>query len=73
MQTSGYYLAKVLDLQEHLLVDHFLKYNLRFHWRVDGTSNNAASRIIACPSSGSGSNIPTFQLDRNKLEAHLLK
>jgi 2-polyprenyl-6-methoxyphenol hydroxylase-like FAD-dependent oxidoreductase len=27
VQLSAYYLAKVLDLEEHLLREHFLKYN----------------------------------------------
>src|SRR5437016_12365681 len=29
VQVQGYYLSKVLDLEEHLLREHFLKYNLR--------------------------------------------
>ena len=40
VQTSGFYLCKVLDLQEHLLVEHFLKYNLRFHWKTAGMDNS---------------------------------
>ncbi len=30
VQVSGYYFSKVLDLEEHLLREHFMKYNLRF-------------------------------------------
>jgi len=26
----GYYLSKILDMEEHLLLEHFMKYNLRF-------------------------------------------
>src|SRR5262249_8797997 len=40
VQVQGYYLAKVLDLEEHLLREHFLKYNLRFYWPTPGKSNN---------------------------------
>lgn len=71
VQTSGFYLSKVLDLQEHLLVEHFLKYNLRFHWRTDGTDNRNMEDY-SCSFIRLGSNIPTFQLDRNVLEQHLL-
>ena len=72
VQTSGFYLCKVLDLQEHLLVEHFLKYNLRFHWKAGGADNrnmeDYSTSFIRL-----GSNIPTFQIDRNLLEAHLLQ
>src|SRR5437879_5121499 len=39
VQCSAYYLSKVLDLEEHLLTDHFLKYNLRFYWPTHGLDN----------------------------------
>jgi len=71
VQCSGYYFSKVLDLEEYLLVNHYLKYNLRFYWPTEGLTNDgfedysqAYSRVI--------SNIATFQLDRNELEARLL-
>jgi len=72
VQLSGYYLSKVLDLEEHLFVNHYLKYNLRFQWKTPGRQNQDfedynASFIRL------GSNIATFQLDRNVLEAHLLE
>lgn len=71
VQLSGYYLSKILDLEEHLLVEHYLKYNLRFQWKTDGRSNTSiedySTSFIRL-----GSNIATFQLDRNVLEAHLL-
>ncbi len=71
VQLAGHYFGKVLDLEEYLLSDHFMKYNLRFHW----------------PSSGAGSgfedyhqsyirgvsNVASYQLDRNRLEAELLR
>ncbi|MBK9167257.1 MAG: FAD-dependent oxidoreductase [Bryobacterales bacterium] len=72
VQLSGYYLSKVLDLEEHLCTEHFLKYNLRFHWPTSGRENRAledySNAFIRL-----GSNIATFQLDRNVLEEHLLE
>ena len=72
VQLGGYYLSKVLDLEEYLLREHYLKYNLRFYWKTGGLSNQSLeeygksfTRVI--------SNIATFQLDRNKLEQHLLR
>ena len=72
VQLSGYYLSKVLDLEEHLFVNHYLKYNLRFQWKTADRQNQnledySASFIRL------GSNIATFQLDRNVLEAHLFE
>jgi glycine/D-amino acid oxidase-like deaminating enzyme len=32
VQVSGYYFSRVLEMEEHLLRSHFLKYNLRFYW-----------------------------------------
>lgn len=72
VQVSGYYFAKVLDLEEHLLLEHLPKYNLRFYWKSAGRDNRqfedysqAYVRKI--------SNVPTYQLDRNALEAELLR
>jgi flavin-dependent dehydrogenase len=71
VQLSGFYLSKVLDLQEHLLREHFLKYNLRFYWPVAGGSGRyedwSQSYIRSV------SNIATYQLDRNKLEDEILR
>src|SRR6516162_6548643 len=71
VQCSGYYFSKVLDLEEYLLINHYLKYNLRFYWPTKGLENHgfedysqSYARLI--------SNIATFQLDRNLLEDHLL-
>jgi flavin-dependent dehydrogenase len=71
VQCSGYYFSKVLDLEEYLLINHYLKYNLRFYWPTEGLENTgfedysqSYARLI--------SNIATFQLDRNLLEEHLL-
>jgi flavin-dependent dehydrogenase len=72
VQLSAYYYSKVLDLEEHLLRDHFLKYNLRFYWKTPGRANDryedySQSYIRAL------SNIATYQLDRNKIEAEILR
>src|SRR4029079_942893 len=68
VQLSGYYFAKVLDLEEELLLTQLPKYNLRFYWKSEGRDNrsfedysHAYIRKI--------SNIPTYQLDRNTFEA----
>lgn len=72
VQLSGYYLSKVLELEEHLLTSHFLKYNLRFHWKTAGSSNRSLEDY-SVSFIRLGSNIPTFQVDRNLLERHLLE
>ena len=72
VQCAGYYLSKVLDLQEHLLNRHYLKYNLRFHWPTPGLENRAIEDY-SVSYARSLSNIATFQLDRNVLEQHLLE
>ena len=72
VQLSAYYLAKVLDLEEHLLREHFLKYNLRFYWKTPGRVNDcyehySQAYILKL------SNINTYQLDRNTLEGEMLR
>jgi flavin-dependent dehydrogenase len=72
VQLSAYYFAKVLDLEEHLLREHFVKYNLRFYWKTPGLANDcyehySQSYILKL------SNINTYQLDRNKLEGEMLR
>ena len=71
VQVSGYYLAKTLDLEEHLLRRHFLKYNLRFYWKSGGDA--AAIETYSQSYIRQFSNIATYQLDRNALEAELLR
>src|SRR4029079_39644 len=66
VQLSAYYFSKVLDLEEHLLREHFMKYNLRFYWKNPGRDNRcfedySQSYIRTL------SNIATYQLDRNKI------
>jgi flavin-dependent dehydrogenase len=70
VQLSGFYLGKVLDLEEHLQLNHYLKYNLRFQWKTCGANTNLED--YSCSFIRLGSNIPTYQLDRNLLESHLL-
>lgn len=70
VQLSGYYFSRVLDLEEYLLREHYLKYNLRFHWPTGGGDRYeeySQSYIRNL------SNIASYQLDRNKLEAELLR
>jgi flavin-dependent dehydrogenase len=71
VQMSGYYYSRVLEMEEHLLREHFLKYNLRFYWKTDrggevweDLSQSYIRKI---------SNIATYQLDRNKFEAAVLE
>lgn len=72
VQVSGYYYSKVLDLEEYLLQAHYMKYNLRFYWKSAGRDNRryedfGQSYIRKL------SNIPTYQLDRNKFEGEVLR
>ena len=70
VQVSGYYYSRVLEMEEHLLCEHYLKYNLRFYWKSgrDGKSWEDLSQSYI----RNLSNIATYQLDRNKFEAALL-
>ena len=72
VQVGGYYFGKVLDLEEHLFREHYMKYNLRFYWKNahrDNTNFEDYSQAYIRPFS----NIPCYQLDRNKLEGELLR
>jgi 2-polyprenyl-6-methoxyphenol hydroxylase-like FAD-dependent oxidoreductase len=71
VQVSGYYLSRVLDLEEHLLQEHYFKYNLRFHWPSE--RGGAAYEEFSQSYIRTLSNIATYQLDRNKLEAEILR
>ena len=71
VQVSGYYYSRVLELEEYLLQEHYLKYNLRFYWKSqrggevwEDLSQSYIRKI---------SNIATFQLDRNTFEAEVLR
>jgi flavin-dependent dehydrogenase len=72
VQVGGYYFSKVLDMEEHLLREHFMKYNLRFYWKSAQRKNDCFedySQAYIRPFS----NIASYQLDRNKLEAEFLR
>ena len=72
VQVSGYYWSKVLDMEEHLLREHYMKYNLRFIWKTAGLD---PSRIESYSQSyiRKISNVASYQLNRNALEAELLR
>lgn len=72
VQVSGYYWSKVLDLEEHLLREHYMKYNLRFIWKTAGLD---PTRIETYSQSyiRRMSNVPSYQLNRNVLERELLR
>lgn len=72
VQLSAYYFSKVLDLEEHLLREHFMKYNLRFFWK-SAAADNSHYEDYSQSYIRNFSNIATYQLDRNKIEAELLK
>lgn len=72
VQVSAYYLSKVLDLEEHLLCHHLMKYNLRFYWKTPGQKNDSFEHYSQSYIRDL-SNIATYQLDRNKLENELLR
>src|SRR5829696_5229658 len=72
VQMSAYYFAKVLGLEEHLLREHFMKYNLRFHWKTAG-SDNSRYEDYSQSYIRTLSNIASYQLDRNKLEGEMLR
>jgi len=78
VQMSGYYYGKVLDLEEYLLQAQYLKYNLRFYWNpgVHGEADGGPATSYEEVSQSyirSISNIPTYQLDRNRFEAEVLR
>jgi flavin-dependent dehydrogenase len=72
VQVSAYYFSKVLDLEEHLLREHLLKYNLRFYWKTPGR-NNDCYEDYSQSYIRNVSNIATYQLNRNKIEEELLR
>jgi 2-polyprenyl-6-methoxyphenol hydroxylase-like FAD-dependent oxidoreductase len=80
VQVSGYYYARVLEMEEHLLCEHYMKYNLRFFWKrsapgVEAAPPGAGERYEDLDQSyiRNLSNIVTYQLDRNVFEAALLR
>lgn len=72
VQASAFYYSKVLDLEEHLLTDHLMKYNLRFYWKSAARDHRnfedfCQSYVLKL------SNIASYQIDRNRLEAEVLR
>lgn len=72
VQVAGFYYGRVLDMEQHLFLKHFLKYNLRFYWPSTNRDNRRFEDL------GKSyiqrfSNIPTYQVDRNVLEAEILR
>lgn len=72
VQVSGYYFSKVLELEEYLLREHYLKYNLRFYWKSPGR-DNARFEDYSQAYVRELSNVPSYQLNRNTLEGELLR
>jgi flavin-dependent dehydrogenase len=72
VQLAGYYFSKVLDMEEYLLREHYPKYNLRFYWKTPGRGN-ARFEDYSQSYIRSMSNVPSYQLDRNKIEGELLR
>jgi len=72
VQVAGYYFAKVLELEEYLLRSHYMKYNLRFYWQSPGRPARDFEDLSQSYIRNL-SNIACYQLDRNVLEAELLR
>lgn len=72
VQLSGYYFSKILDLEEYLLINQYLKYNLRFYWQT-GEGKHDFWADVSSSTIRTISNIATFQLDRNHIERHLMQ
>jgi flavin-dependent dehydrogenase len=72
VQVGAYYYSKVLDLEEHLLCEQYMKYNLRFYWKTAGRRNDCFEDYSQAYIRHF-SNIACYQLDRNKFEGELLR
>jgi len=72
VQLAGYYLSRVLDLEEYLLRRHFMKYNLRFYW-PSGQRDNDVFEDYGQGFIRNFSNVASYQLDRNEIERELLE
>lgn len=72
VQLAGYYYSRVLDMEEYLWLNHYMKYNLRFYWKTPGRANDV---FEDCSQAyiRKFSNIASYQLDRNTFEAELLR
>lgn len=72
VQVGGYYFSRVLDLEEHLWLNHFMKYNLRFYWPSQGHDNSCFENYSQAYIRNF-SNIPSYQMDRNVLEEEIIR
>ncbi len=72
VQLAGFYYGRVLELEEYLWRNQYLKYNLRFYWPSAGRDNSRFEdygKSFIRPFS----NIPSYQLNRNTFEGELLR
>lgn len=72
VQVAGYYFSRVLDMEEYLFREHYLKYNLRFYWPSEDRDNSRFEdygKAYIRPFS----NLASYQLDRNTFEGELLR
>jgi flavin-dependent dehydrogenase len=69
VEVSAYFLARVLDLGDHLQEKHLVKQGLRFWFH-----NNRTSTLDECSETGPGYNVrlPGFQIDRAVLDEEVL-
>ena len=72
VQVGGHYFAKILDMEEYLMHEHFMKYNVRFYFKTPGRDNTQFEDYSQAYIRNF-SNIASYQLDRNRFEAELLK
>jgi flavin-dependent dehydrogenase len=72
VQVGGYYFSRVLDLEEHLLTRHFMKYNLRFYWQ-SAERDNTRFEDYAHSYIRQFSNVASYQMDRNVLEKEVFE
>jgi flavin-dependent dehydrogenase len=72
VQLAGHYFGKVLGLESYLLHEHFMKYNLRFYF-PSGARDNSRFEDYGHISIRPFSNVPSYQLNRNTLEAEILR
>jgi flavin-dependent dehydrogenase len=72
VQIAGHYFGKILGLESYLLHEHFMKYNLRFYFR-SGARKNDNFEDYGHISIRPFSNVPSWQLNRNTLEAEIFR
>ena len=72
VQLAGYYYSRVLELEEYLLREQLIKYNLRFYWKSTG-KNNDTFEDYSQSYIRMMSNVASYQLNRNTFEGELLR